>query len=127
MLADHPEGLYPNAGFGKVVQQCSDFVELTGKAGDVVLLHPFMIHSHSHNPSGRPRFITNPPVALREPMRFDRTPFEAHSPVEMAVLKALGVEQHTFEQTTPSERLHPERERIQARMLEEQKQRLGVS
>ncbi len=123
MLADHPEGLLPGAGFGDQIHACSDFIEITGKVGDVILLHPFILHSQSQNPSGRPRFVTNPPVALKEPMCFNREDGD-YSPVEQSVLNALGVAKYDFVQTAPFERLHPERERIQARMLEEEKERL---
>ncbi|MBM3264832.1 MAG: phytanoyl-CoA dioxygenase family protein [candidate division Zixibacteria bacterium] len=124
LLAAHPEGMLPTGEFGATAQQCTDFAEITGRVGDVVLLHPFMVHSHSYNPSGRPRFITIPPVALNAPMRFNRRRFEDHSLVEQAVLRGLGVKRHRFVQTAPAERLHPEREHIQAKMLEEQKKRL---
>ena len=71
-LYEHPEGLLPSSGFGKLIGKCQDFVEITGNAGDVVLLHPFILHAASQNPSGRARFITNPPVGLAEPMNFNR-------------------------------------------------------
>ena len=38
-LYEHPEGLLPG-GFGQLIDKCEDFVEITGEAGDVVLLHP---------------------------------------------------------------------------------------
>ena len=53
-------------------RRCTDFRELTGDAGDVVLMHPYMLHATSQNVIRHGRLITNPPVALREPMRFDR-------------------------------------------------------
>ncbi|TFY74227.1 hypothetical protein EWM64_g9785, partial [Hericium alpestre] len=54
------------------IQTCQDFVELTGKAGDVILMHPFMPHSASKNQLRIPRFITNPPVTLKEPLNLNR-------------------------------------------------------
>ena len=49
----------------EIIAGCEDFVELTGERGDVVLMHPFMLHTVSGNPSGRPRVITNPaPVRI---------------------------------------------------------------
>ncbi|MCE2435689.1 MAG: phytanoyl-CoA dioxygenase family protein, partial [Candidatus Latescibacteria bacterium] len=68
-LYDHPEGLEPGS-FGKMIEGCEEFVEATGNAGDVYLIHPYMLHSAAPNPSGRPRFITNPPVAARIQMIF---------------------------------------------------------
>lgn len=127
-LADHPEGLHPAAaGFGALIDRCSHFVELTGRAGDVALLHPYMLHSASRNPSGRPRFITNPAVALTAPMNFDRADPAEYSLVERAVLHALGVERLAFRPAAPRERVIPEREARQARMLAEQKRRLGLA
>ena len=85
-LSAHPQGLLPGEGFGQLVGKCDDFAEITGNAGDVVLLHPFILHSASQNPSGRARFITNPPVALKEPMEFNRDNPDNFSPVELASL-----------------------------------------
>ena len=44
--------------------------------------------------------------------------------VEAAVLRGLGVEHYDFAPTAPRERIIPERERIQAKMREEEKARL---
>ena len=127
-LADHPEGLLPGeASFGGLIDQCSQFVELTGRTGDVVLLHPYILHSASRNPSGRARFITNPAVALTAPMDFNRADPADYSLVERAILRALDVERLDFRPTAPRERVVPEREARQARMLTEQKQRLGLA
>ncbi len=95
LLASLPEGLHPDsvqgAGFliPGLIEQCTDFVELTGEAGDMVLLHPYMMHRVSANPTQRPRFIANAALVLAEPMHFDR-PGGGYSLVELAVLRALG-------------------------------------
>ena len=125
-LYAHPEGLLPGDGFGTLVGKCKDFVEITGNAGDVVLLHPFILHAASQNPSGRARFITNPPVALKEPMNFNRDTPEDFSPVELAVLRGLGKDCLDFKPTGPRERLVPERVKRQKEMLEAQKKRLAM-
>ncbi|HLU10769.1 MAG TPA: phytanoyl-CoA dioxygenase family protein, partial [Oceanobacillus sp.] len=92
LLADRT-GLHPfENGFGSLIRQCRDFREATGKAGDVVFMHPYMLHASSQNHSGVARFITNPPVSLREPMNFNRENPADYSPVERTVLHALGVE-----------------------------------
>ncbi|MDE0022847.1 MAG: phytanoyl-CoA dioxygenase family protein [Spirochaetaceae bacterium] len=106
MVLDRPSGalLRGEAGFGELIHQCSDFVELTGRTGDVVLLHPYTLHSASGNPSGRPRFITS---SQRHPGRADelQPPRQKHySPVEFAVLRALGVEWLDFRPKAPRER-----------------------
>lgn len=109
-LAAHPEGVLPR-GFPveDIIAGCRDFVEVTGEVGDVLLLHPFMLHTHSVNENEQARFIINPPVQLREPMRFDREPPEEHSPVERAVLRALGESRHAFRPLAPRESIVPER------------------
>lgn len=105
-LADHPEGILPSEfDYPALLAECHDFRELTGLAGDVALLHPFMLHSFSQNHSVRPRFITNICVSLNAPMRFDRA--DGLSPVEQAVVRGLGVERLEFRPTAPRERIDP--------------------
>jgi hypothetical protein len=98
-LAEHPEGCgdggTPMPDSKEIISQCTEFVEITGAIGDVVLHHPFMLHTSSQNPSGVPRFITNPVSALKEPMRFDRAD-GGYSPVELAVLRHLGCASFEF-------------------------------
>ncbi|EMD37741.1 hypothetical protein CERSUDRAFT_65344 [Gelatoporia subvermispora B] len=74
------------------VQSCKEFVELTGETGDVILLHPFMPHSASKNHRRIPRFITNPPVTLKEPLNLNRANPSDYSLVELKILKTLGVD-----------------------------------
>ena len=82
-LAEHPEGVYPPEiswtgaqpqpaifDWPELIGQCGDFVEATGEVGDVYLLHPFILHAKAQNVLRVPRYITNPPVHLVEPMRF---------------------------------------------------------
>lgn len=127
-LADHPEGVHPHAfSEARIIEQCTDFVEATGEVGDVYLLHPFILHAKAQNVLRRPRFITNPPVHLRAPMRFDREDPAEHSLVEQAVLRGLGAQRYHFEPTHPREAITPERVRRQALMKEQERQRLGVA
>jgi len=63
-------------------------VEVTGQAGDVALIHPFLAHARSENTGARVRFICNPCFGLHEPMNFQR-PDGAYSPVEIAIMRAL--------------------------------------
>jgi hypothetical protein len=65
-------------------------VELTGGAGDVAMLHPFLVHGFSTNRGMTVRFGCNPRYALKDPMQLDR-PDGAHSPVEEAIRRALGL------------------------------------
>ena len=70
----------------RLSRQCSEFVELHGRAGDVFLLHPLMLHSWSPNPSGRVRWLSNPMFYVKDPLRFEGP---AGSPVEQVVIDAL--------------------------------------
>jgi hypothetical protein len=100
-LADHPEGVDPSFDFGKLVEQCGEFVEVTGEVGDFILLHPYMLHASSNNHSPNVRFMTNPPVVLKEPMNFNRPNPDDFSLIERATLHALGVERYDFRPTGP--------------------------
>ncbi len=131
LLAAHPEGVLPQgapeASFGSLIHQCRDFVELTGRIGDVVLIHPFLLHASSQNHSGKARFITNPPISLREPMQFNREDPAAFSPVERAVLQGLGVDRLDFQPTAPRERIVSEGMKRKQKMLEEEQARRALA
>ena len=131
LLAAHPEGVLPSgapgASFGSLINQCQDFVELTGKIGDVVLIHPFLLHASSQNHSGKARFITNPPISLKEPMQFDRSDPADFSPVERAVLLGLGVDRLDFQPAAPRERIVSEGMKRKQKMLEEEQARLAAT
>ena len=123
-LADHPEGVLPkDFDFRALIAQCEEFEEATAEAGDVYLLHPYLLHAASQNPLRLIRIITNPPVALNEPMRFDREDPADHSPVERAVLAALGVDRYEFRPTADREAVVPERVKRQERMRQEELER----
>jgi hypothetical protein len=128
-LAEHPEGVAPpvlghSAEHGDLIGQCADFVEATGEVGDVYLLHPFVLHAKSRNHLRRPRFITNPPLTLAEPMRFDRPD---PSPVERAVLRALGADSYAFTPTAPREEVVPERVARQRALKLDEDRRLAAA
>ena len=127
-LLENPQGFLPHeAGFAQFIHECKDFMEITGQAGDVILIHPFVLHAGSRNPSGRARFIANPPVALKEPMNFNRKVVDEFSPVELAVLEGLGVDRLDFRPASPRQRIVPERVKHEQEILEEQKTRLTRS
>ena len=98
-LADHPEGIDPGFDFGSLVGQCHEFVEVTGEIGDFIILHPYMLHASSNNVSKTVRFMTNPPVVLKEPMNFNRPNPDDFSLIELATLHGLGVERYDFRPT----------------------------
>jgi hypothetical protein len=101
-LAAHPEGVRP-AGLEikKLFAECREFVELTGRVGDVVLLHLYLLHAASAIDSGKSRCLTNLPLALKQPLKFQRRVGDPFSPVEQAVLRGLGVEEMEFTPTAP--------------------------
>jgi hypothetical protein len=123
-LAAHPEGLLPEEfNFRQLICQCHEFVELTAKAGQAVLLHPFVLHSSSQNHLGTPRIITNTPIKLREPMVFDRHNQGDFSPVELAILRGLGTLRYSFRPTAERQTFQPKRIWEQEKMREEEKAR----
>lgn len=101
---EHPEGIAPeDFDFPALIAQCESFMELTGKVGDVIIMHPFMLHASSPNLSGKARFITNPPMILKEPLKLNRENPEDYSLLELATLKALGLERLDFQPSHPRE------------------------
>jgi hypothetical protein len=137
-LADNPQGVYPlrpapgEAGdpdamlipYHDLIHRCHEFVEATGEVGDVYLLHPYVLHAKSQNLLRIPRVITNPPLTLAEPMRFNRTD---PSPVEQAVLRALRTTRYEFSPTRPRESIVPPRIAEQRRLLAEERRRHEAS
>lgn len=63
----------------------------TGRAGDVYLCHPFLIHAAQPHRGTVPRFIAQPPLAPKGLLELDR-PDGAYSPVEIAVRRGLAVD-----------------------------------
>ncbi|OJT12834.1 hypothetical protein TRAPUB_10669 [Trametes pubescens] len=143
-LAAHPEGVYGgNLAFWPATStaptpaadpayyahpaaaaQCEQFVELTAQVGDVVLLHPLMLHTASPNRLRVPRVITNPRVELRAPFEFARGDPDEYSLVERKTLQALGVDRFEFKRTGERKRVVPERVLREAVMIQEEKRRL---
>jgi hypothetical protein len=67
------------------------FMEMTGDVGDVILMHPLMLHTASKNLRRGVRVITNPPISLKEPFCFDRKDKNEYSLVELKTLRDLGM------------------------------------
>lgn len=123
-LAARPEGVLPTEfDFRDLLSQCHEFEEAVGEAGDVFLLHPYVLHAASQNILRRIRIITNPPVHLNEPMNFNREDRADFSPIELAVLRGLGVDRLDYQPAHERERVVPERVKRQMRMAEEERQR----
>lgn len=62
----------------------------TGRAGDVYLCHPFLIHGAQPNYGTVPRFLAQPPLMPTGLLDLDRRD-GAYSPVERAVRLGLGL------------------------------------
>ncbi len=75
----------PQAASPAIAARCTEVVELTGQAGDVFLLHPFILHTGSPNEAGRVRWMSNPIVHTAEALSFT----SPRSPVEDAIARAL--------------------------------------
>jgi hypothetical protein len=60
-----------------------------GRAGTVYLCHPFLVHAAQRHRGTEPRFLAQPPLLPREPLRIAR-PDGAYSPVEWAIRSAIG-------------------------------------
>ncbi|KAJ5689929.1 hypothetical protein N7462_004321 [Penicillium macrosclerotiorum] len=139
-LYDHPEGVSPymvprglpdprdREFYDDVVKSCHEFYEMTGNVGDVILLHPLMVHSASVNSLRIPRIITNPPVALKEPFNFNRDDPSQYSLVEQKTLQDLGKDR-LQDWKIQGERapVIPERLKIQEKMKEQELERLKAS
>ncbi|GJJ14441.1 hypothetical protein Clacol_008705 [Clathrus columnatus] len=142
-LAAHPEGCYPtglsftpSTGLDDPTQKYSllelankkltNFVELTGDVGDVILLHPLMLHSASKNYIRSHRIITNPPIALKSdrPFNFARDDPNEYSLVELKTLKALGVDRFEFKPTGERKLIVPKRVERQTILYDQEKTRL---
>ena len=108
-LYDHPQGVMPRMNpvtvseapeaatldfFNNLAHSRPDgsFHEMTGEVGDVILMHPLMLHTASHNPRRSIRVITNPPVSLKEPFVFDRADPSQYSLVELKTMHEIGAE-----------------------------------
>lgn len=115
LLVNSSQGLDPRQ-FTLLYKECRDFVELTGEAGDVVLCHPYMIHAPSPKTQDSVRLLTNPPIALLEPMQFNRQHPAEFSPLEHSILRSLGVDRLEFNQDRQREQFDPWR---RARAIDE--------
>lgn len=62
----------------------------TGPAGTVYLCHPFLVHAAQPHRGTAPRFMAQPPLLPREPLRLEREDGD-YSPVEQAIRSALAV------------------------------------
>jgi ectoine hydroxylase-related dioxygenase (phytanoyl-CoA dioxygenase family) len=62
----------------------------TGRAGDVFLCHPFLVHAAQAHHGSRPRFLAQPPLHPSSPLQLERADGD-YSPVERAIRRGLGL------------------------------------
>jgi hypothetical protein len=62
----------------------------TGRAGDVFLCHPFLVHAAQSHHGNRPRFLAQPPLHPSAPLQLERADSD-YSPVERAIRRGLGL------------------------------------
>ena len=88
-LAQSPDGMdfTKDAPGADIAAACKSHVPLTGKAGDVYVLHPFMLHTASINRTGLMRWISNPVLFSETPLDFSG---EGKSPVEQMIHSHLS-------------------------------------
>lgn len=142
LLARHPEGIHPDTVYSYIkpymVKECDKFEELTGEAGDLAIMHPYMVHRVAGNASGRVRFGQFPSLGLSQPMQFNREDRGDYSLAELVVLKKLGELTHLdyadeadYEKyprediTPPPSRTEEEKKAIEIELYEEQ-QRMAL-
>ena len=87
--------------------------ELCAKAGTVVFLHPFILHSSSPNVKGPPRFIMNAPPILKDHFRFDD--LGTASVVERSIIQACGGKPFEFTITGERRRITPDRSKYDSK------------
>lgn len=63
--------------------------EICAKAGDVLWMHPFLVHARGPNLSDVPRVAANRQISLRAPMRLSGSPTDGYSAVEQAIISAV--------------------------------------
>ena len=68
-----------------------------------IIKHSYMLHASSNNHSPNVRFMTNPPVVLKELLNLNRDHPSDFSLIELATLNALGVDRYDFQPTAPRE------------------------
>ena len=112
------------------IEQIQDFPKecfhtMTGNVGDVVLMHPLMLHSVSRNTLRIPRIISNSRTSMKELFKIARESPNDYSLIELKTLSLLGVNRLDYKITGHRELLNPTRTRIHARMKEQEKLRIS--
>lgn len=84
-----PEGLHVNELATRVSALRQRVIEVRGEAGDVALMHPFMLHTVGMNVGKGIRVICNPCVRYKERMNVSGDPARPMSVVERSIYEAV--------------------------------------
>lgn len=89
-LIESPEGIDTTQTnwAAPLIRDCDDIAEMVGRAGDVLITHPFMMHARPHHHGKAVRILENP--TFRVSLALDYSPANpAPSPVEEAVIRRI--------------------------------------
>jgi hypothetical protein len=90
-LLDHPEGV-DAFNWGTLLKGTKTvFRQIQALPGDLLFMHPYLIHSSSANHSGIPRIHTGRAFDLKTPLNLDRPSGHIYSPIERGILRSLGL------------------------------------
>lgn len=100
---DVPQILQPAGDEGMTFEEASKLAErasetrpvivATGRAGDVYLCHPFLLHAAQPVRGTAPRLMAQPPLATKGSLLLDK-PGHRYSPVELAIRMGLARSPH---------------------------------
>lgn len=125
-LLDRPEGSRDfEIKEANLTDQCSKFKELCINAGDVVLMHPFMIHASSFNHTDNVRLMINPGCSLNAPLNLNRNNYDDYTPTEKCILKSLGVKNIEYQITNSRREFDCSRFESQIKLAELEASRMG--
>ena len=85
-------GLESNQNFTDRIESATNhlpLVEATGKAGDVLMMHPFTIHAVNANLGNRPRIAAIKLIRMNDTLNLEPRKAGDQSPVEAAIVNAL--------------------------------------
>jgi hypothetical protein len=89
VIADPETNLFRPDLFRELLSDpIGNFYEINGRAGDVVLIHPFVLHTTGYNCFGPPRIINSIRVKAVSPLCLDG-PDEERTPLERSIRTAL--------------------------------------
>ncbi len=74
---------------GNLVRDCDEYIELTGRAGDVILCHPYLLLNGSQNATETPTILEKSCVSLKPTPDTGSIVLRGKSPLERAIARHL--------------------------------------